>query len=747
MRFAEPRGHCRTVLLVGADGAVGAADRVGTSGTASERAVLDTLADLLADDGNSSRIDVFCPQPAQAPASERVRWHAPQSRLAGALACLSLAGDPAGPDDASDIAWIVAGTRSAPGWQRVLRAALVTDSRIGTVSPLCPGDPLYSPHPAGSAPPIPASALRRWLAEHWPDSLVELPAPLGVCGVLRARAVAALCAADRDWPVLARAGFAHVAYTGDCVFAPAQLRGQADAPDTGSSLLARRHFWEDAHPLTGLRARLAEAAPAMLAATPAPSSAGTKPCHTTRLHIAHSWGGGLSNWVQQFCEHDQADGRATDLVLRSIGVIGAFGQRLSLYRGDDGVAPLRSWQLDLPIHATAIAHLQYRAVLREIVDDYAIDSIIVSSLIGHSLDALRSGLPTLLVTHDHYPFCVALFAHFGTECRQCDATRLDACINSNPGHRFFAGVARDDWLALRRAFCDAVLESAATIVAPSPSVADRWRCLMPALRAADVRVIEHGTSLPPPVAFTPPADGPLRLLMLGRVSPEKGGELIAQLRTQLRGFAHLTLIGCGEEAARAWRQPSVDTIAHFDHTQLPALIAQARPHLGLQLSVVPETFGFTLSEMWHCGLPVLECRTGSLADRIRDGEDGFLVEPDAVQILARLNELSGQRNLLESMRHAARARSGRTPDDMVADYRVLMPAGRPGAPDAPDAPGAANAGPGPRTHRLAAGPVSIDPEVTYLQAARAFLRYTRSKAGNSPRIPRVLRRWVFGVRR
>ncbi len=137
--------------------------------------------------------------------------------------------------------------------------------------------------------------------------------------------------------------------------------------------------------------------------------AGGKPL---TLHVTHSWGGGVAQWVHSFIA---ADEKGLNFQLRSEGPQSeeGAGQRLSLYFGNKTDAPIASWWLQPPIRSTIESSKQYRSILREISRRYGVGRIIVSSLVGHSLDALGTGLPTVQVLHDFYPCWPLLGIHPG----------------------------------------------------------------------------------------------------------------------------------------------------------------------------------------------------------------------------------------------------------------------------------------------------------------------------------------------
>jgi len=157
--------------------------------------------------------------------------------------------------------------------------------------------------------------------------------------------------------------------------------------------------------------------------TPKPQDA-----RPVQLHVIHDLGGGSAKWVEDFAS---ADHERANLVLRPFTHDRAMAWGVALFvAGAD--RPLKSWSFTTPIVATVIAHAEYRRALEEIRRGYRVEVMIVSSLIGHSLEALDTGLPTLVVNHDYYPYCPAINIHFNGICRTCDDRRIAECHAGNP---------------------------------------------------------------------------------------------------------------------------------------------------------------------------------------------------------------------------------------------------------------------------------------------------------------------------
>lgn len=393
------------------------------------------------------------------------------------------------------------------------------------------------------------------------------------------------------------------------------------------------------------------------------------------LHVTHSLGGGLERWVRLFASADEA---LESWVLRSVGSPGEFGSQLWLHDDPLDPRPRRTWTLACPIAATAIHHLDYRRALQEIVEELGIDAVLVSSLIGHSLDALRTGVTTAFVGHDYYPFCPALHIYFGGICVSCTPERLQRCRDENAVVDLFPGRDAAEWLALRQAFFSALHDHRVALVVPSPSVERHYRQLAPELSALRFELVEHAIESEPLLSVRaarrtrrPASPGePLRAVILGRLAMTKGAELLAPLLRRLGPEVKLSLVGCG----LAWKgeAPGGEVIRDYQPGELPGILERLDPDLAVFLSVVPETFSFTLSECFAAGIPPLATRTGSFADRIVDGVTGFLAAPTADAVADRLLALAADPTPLAEVERNLAAITPPTAREMVRGYASCL---------------------------------------------------------------------------
>lgn len=369
------------------------------------------------------------------------------------------------------------------------------------------------------------------------------------------------------------------------------------------------------------------------------------------LHALHGWGGGSERFVDDLIEGDL---HAHHLVLsarsepdrRQPGA----GLVLQLRPGSPG---LREHTLAVPIGATALHSAEVAEFVDTAVADYGVGGVLVSSLIGLSLDLLRTGLPTAVVCHDYHPLWPSLHADFGAADFDASDVALRDCLASQGDGYPFGERRAEAWLALREAYVLSLLQARAQLIAPTRVVLSNLIRLAPALAELAQHCIPHGVAPWPEPAPRQAPQHPrryLRVLVPGRINGGKGEHLLARLIPQLPEGVELVLLGCGAAGMRFFGADRVHVRLDYRREELPLRVAELAPDLALLPASVAETFSYTLSELHMLGLPVLATRLGSYAERIQHGRDGLLVDPDATSIARALQFLARTPQALQSLR-------------------------------------------------------------------------------------------------
>ena len=434
--------------------------------------------------------------------------------------------------------------------------------------------------------------------------------------------------------------------------------GNSDHPDASSAL-------------GPARLRLKSVATEKLSADPPRAGLDERP---VTLHISHDWGGGVARWITDIVDADQV---GHHLVLASGGHPRGtvHGQVLRLYAAGPGHGLVREMPLGPAISDSVISHQGYRILLERIIERFGVNRILVSSLIGHGLDALEAPVATALVLHDFYPAWPLLDRDPLDWHSEAHGIDLERALEQHGQQLLFRHHQASHWNELKAAWLERIKARPIVLLAPTSEVLRRWQRLVddPLARA---EVIGHGfsgwTSPAQAIVGRPRTDGRLNLVVVGRLSPGKGLNLLDQALADLHPLAHLTLVGCGRHGMRFFGRPGVDIILDYTRDQLPELLAQLRPQAALFLSTVPETWNYTLSETRSLGIPALATRLGSFIERIEPGRNGWLFDPEPEALVALLGSLHADPQQLS----AAAGKQADDPDiqSVLKRYWQLVPA-------------------------------------------------------------------------
>ncbi|MBP8920402.1 MAG: glycosyltransferase [Micropruina sp.] len=222
-------------------------------------------------------------------------------------------------------------------------------------------------------------------------------------------------------------------------------------------------------------------------------------------------------------------------------------------------------------------------------------------------------------------------------------------------------------LELLQAAAD-MLSTADVVTTPSDKTGRRVLELAP---EAKVRVVPNGADPLPPRPAIPPARGP-RLLYVGRVSPEKGLELLLDAFEIVRDFepyAELLIVGDYTDTTpqvrrrllRSSRKGGVRLVGRVPHDELAAYYG------GSDVFVFPsqtDTQALVLHEAALCGLPLV----------VVDPELNLVIDPGVNALVARPNMVSLSQTIMSMLRQlkdpAFAARAANRSRELAATWTI-----------------------------------------------------------------------------
>ncbi len=362
---------------------------------------------------------------------------------------------------------------------------------------------------------------------------------------------------------------------------------------------------------------------------------------------------------------------------------------------------------DGPLH-TAF-HLDYRnerigALLEDYLGEFQPDVVHVQHCRGLSasiLEALRRrGVPHVLTIHDYWYLCqrfnllrgegsLCSGPMGGTRCGRCQGlSPIDATVGDLRRYRLARSIMKVLPQRVRKHFVPRWHKVVRVPVDKAYYLrvyADRTSYLMDQVRktrhltapsafARDVYV-HHGVSkerfavIPCGIdlkrwkGFERKPSAILRFGFLGTLLPSKGVHVLLEAYSQVRNRrSSLMLFGDTyadpiytyemyslAERCGAW------IVGPYENQHLPEILSE------IDVLVVPslwhETYGIVLREGQLSGAPIIASRIGALREAIREGADGFLVEPgDSQELAAKMRRFVEDPGLLRSMREQVRPR-------------------------------------------------------------------------------------------
>jgi GT2 family glycosyltransferase len=545
-----------------------------------------------------------------------------------------------------DVVFLNSDTIVSPGWLEGLRIAAHSDEAIGTATPVSNNAGAFSVPEFGVGNVLPAW----WEAEDFGRMVRQAALPLmplvptgnGFCMYVRRACLDAVGSLDEqafprgygeenDFCMRAgRAGFLHVVDDRTFVFHKRSASfGQEKRAlyEAGRGINDQRYpeysyltsaFAEDTNFLT-MRWRVRRALERARAngATPRPRV----------LYVISTSTGGTPQTNRDLME--ALSDRYEPWVLRCDSLM----LELSSYSaaGDQVVETV---QLDQPVVPSLHRSVGYDRAVADILVRYGFELVHVRHIAWHGLGLTaicrRLGLPVVFSFHDFYTVCptIKLLDENLTFCGgKCTASPGPCKAELWPTSRM--PPLKHAFVYRWRELMSQALSECDAFVTTSVTARETILGSYPAIARKDFRVIPHGRSFEEMsvLAATPKTREPLRVLIPGNISKAKGADLVtAVAELDVDGKIELHILG---DAGRLVARRNIVLHGVYQRADFAAHVKKIQPHLGAVLSIWPETYCHTLTELWSCGLPVVAFDLGAVGERIRKHGAGWLMKRGA----------------------------------------------------------------------------------------------------------------------
>lgn len=311
---------------------------------------------------------------------------------------------------------------------------------------------------------------------------------------------------------------------------------------------------------------------------------------------------------------------------------------LSLRHFSNGVyTNIAEHGLSSPIEALPHSSDEYDQVIASWLIEWSIDVVHIRHIAWHSigLTSVVKALGIWLVNsfHDFYTLCpsVKLLDNNLQYCAARCTQGFGACTHELWPKNAFTNLKHDQIYQWQALFAQALLDCDAFITT-NHSTKELILKRYPELAQKPFEVISHGRDFNhfESLASQPEAGEKLRLLCPGNIGEAKGLRLIQQLALR-RQDIEIHILGI-----ITYDLPLPDNvIVHgtYIREQFYNRVAQIKPHCGAVLSIWPETWCHTLTEMWAAGIPVIGTNIGAVGERIAQNNAGWLLHDCTIDAL------------------------------------------------------------------------------------------------------------------
>ena len=357
------------------------------------------------------------------------------------------------------------------------------------------------------------------------------------------------------------------------------------------------------------------------------------------------------------------------------------GTRVLLKKFNNRTSTNFNFFIDNPIEAHTFYQEDYKRILTDILKGFSIDLIHIHHLQRHTFDifslAKQFMIPLVYTVHDYHLICpsILLMDDHGDYCYEnISLEKCSQCLHNKMGY----GTAfREQW----HKEVEKNLTSLDLIIFPSKSPMDYFeREYGISQLQIPYKIIEHGILIKDDIEHViNESEGSqtkrkiFNVAFVGNFAKHKGSEYISEvIRKKEKDISvNWYLIGeIHDRVLEEFNSDNVYKIGGYKRENLSTLLRELNIDLVCLISIVPETFSYTLSESWASGIPVLVNNRGALGSRVDNNETGWIIDNlSSTSLLAEIKNIYINSELYESVKKNVIKQASTSTSQMVNIYR------------------------------------------------------------------------------
>lgn len=287
----------------------------------------------------------------------------------------------------------------------------------------------------------------------------------------------------------------------------------------------------------------------------------------------------------------------------------------------------------------------YKEILENIIESFKINILHVHHFLFHTFDVIdiakKKNIYSIITLHDLYMICPSInMIYKDIYCKFDKEKDCLKCLKMRYG-------VNNDILSTWQDTCYLVLKKFDKIIVPSNNTKEVFNNTYSNL---DIEVVEHGVNLgniPTNKLVHKNTDKIFNIAFVGAMAIHKGSNILKDL-ISLNTSNSIKIHLFGKTFDESLNKKRKNFVNHgpYKRGELPKLLINNNIDLVCIFSTWPETYSYTLTEVYMAKVPVLTFNIGAIGERIKNDELGWVIDftKDTNKILKKVNQIKNNKS-------------------------------------------------------------------------------------------------------